>query len=327
MSDICGIPCSLKTPTMKSSVRQVLSQVGERYPKDLERLRQMVTEIKPLSDEEARDGTTGRFGEELRESFIEYGEEHKPDIVYLYEKNEEPIGVIAHEFGHACTTVEDCERRRCPDDEWASEMSADWYAYKWGFRRAIAKNRGTRNHLHHGPGPGEVFQIPPKKYFVTRNFVCRPFVEIDESVRRYLETLCAEYRSIKSIWVFGSRANNMNRADSDWNFLVFGDRKTLATLKQDRAMHNENIHLLIVFNNNDLEDPWGNQKGTLDGWKWKQLSSKRARYLGIKKIDRGGLKQGEFLERCEKAFRIWPCNLQGSVAKNNLDYEPSETQP
>ena len=41
--------------------------------------------------------------------------------------------VIAHEFEHACTRMEDLDRRGEVDtDEWRSELTADWHADKWG---------------------------------------------------------------------------------------------------------------------------------------------------------------------------------------------------
>ena len=43
------------------------------------------------------------------------------------------VAVVAHEFGHACTTEADVRRRHSPKRKWAYELCADWYAYQWGF--------------------------------------------------------------------------------------------------------------------------------------------------------------------------------------------------
>jgi hypothetical protein len=72
------------------------------------------------------------------------------------------------------------DRRQAPDDEWASELAADYYAYKWGFGRAIAKDRPQRHIGHHACGPGQCIGILGDEehwYRVSRRFVmheCEP---------------------------------------------------------------------------------------------------------------------------------------------------------
>ena len=92
------------------------------------------------------------------------------------------VAVVAHELGHACTMFSDLWRRFAPgtplDDGWAREFAADWYAYKWGFGRALARHRKERDWMHHGPGPGQTFtqEFDGVEYAfrVTRSFVVRP---------------------------------------------------------------------------------------------------------------------------------------------------------
>jgi hypothetical protein len=95
----------------------------------------------------------------------------------LFEHDANLAATIAHELGHACTSNDDCERRGVLDDEWASELAADWYAYKWGFGRLIARDRKNRNWLHHGPAPRSHFSIiggdTTFHYRVSRRFVAR----------------------------------------------------------------------------------------------------------------------------------------------------------
>jgi len=74
----------------------------------------------------------------------------------------------------------------------------------------------------------------------------------------------------------------------------------------------QNVHLLVVFNNNDFKDPWCKQGGSLTNWKWEQISPKRAKYWEIKWLSDGRLseipdaEEGEFQE-CERiAIKIWP---------------------
>ncbi len=107
----------------------------------------------------------------------DYGFGETPGVIKLVEKIpiEDLPGVLAHELGHAATRSEDLERRGPISDEWSSELAADWYAYKWGFGRQIARERKTRDWLHHGPCPGSTFKESYDgkiyHYRVTRNFV------------------------------------------------------------------------------------------------------------------------------------------------------------
>jgi hypothetical protein len=87
-------------------------------------------------------------------------------------------GLIAHELGHACTTFEDLLRRGEVDtDEWRSELAADWYAYKWGFGKIIARDRRFRGWAHHGAAPRQRYSVKMDGYWyryrVTRNFCVR----------------------------------------------------------------------------------------------------------------------------------------------------------
>lgn len=88
---------------------------------------------------------------------------HRPALFpVIHEWADHLAAGIAHELGHACTRTADIERRRAPTDEWGSESAADWYAYRWGFGREIARDRRTRRPDDHGPGPGQVvsFDMP-----------------------------------------------------------------------------------------------------------------------------------------------------------------------
>jgi hypothetical protein len=87
------------------------------------------------------------------------------------------ISTFAHELGHAATCQEDRNRRKAPFDEWDSELAADWYAYKWGFGREIARHRKIRDWGHHLTAPGSTFEVGHDgkiyHYRITRNFCVR----------------------------------------------------------------------------------------------------------------------------------------------------------
>lgn len=177
-----GIRCSLRTSEARNGTRMVLQQIRSRFPKDYERLKARVREICPLPTEETEDGTLGEWKEipglEVPEDRSTWG--RVEGVLYVKDgKGDHLIPTIAHELGHACTRWRDLERRGAvPFDEWRSEMTADWYAYKWGFGKQTAKARKSRAWRHHGPPPGSEVYLPDLEgreitYRVSRNFVVR----------------------------------------------------------------------------------------------------------------------------------------------------------
>ena len=125
----------------------------------------------------------------------------------------------------------------------------------------------------------------------------------------YIERLLAACPEITEIWLIGSRANDKEHAGSDWDLLVFGRPRTLATLQENLSLRRPDIDLLIVYNGNDFRAPWkteaGKDKsGSLIRWKWKQDkgSPARAHYWGTQwkdvEIENTGNQQ--------VAKRVWP---------------------
>lgn len=93
------------------------------------------------------------------------------------------LATIAHEFGHAATRQKDMERRTSCiiPEHWLCEITADWYAYRWGFGREISIYRkmvdeqDPDNIRHRGPRPNQYFtlnwELGRITYYMTRNFV------------------------------------------------------------------------------------------------------------------------------------------------------------
>lgn len=136
------------------------------------------------------------------------------------------------------------------------------------------------------------------------------FKIMNQMVDTYIDKLTTNYPFINSIWMIGSRANNSFRDNSDWDFILFADRNTLDELRQDLAFDNDNIDLLVVYNGNDFEEPWadekGIKKGSLTDWEWHQESDNEASYLHKKyKSEKDWFKANMF--ECKKvaAFKIW----------------------
>lgn len=109
---------------------------------------------------------------------------------------------------------------------------------------------------------------------------------LNQDVEDYVNSLVKEYPDIESVWLIGSRANESFNENSDWDFLVFGSRETLKALSDETRFHKDNIDLLVVYDGNDFEKPWGEKKksGSLTCWEWKKLSFSKAQYKSKKSI-------------------------------------------
>ncbi len=109
---------------------------------------------------------------------------------------------------------------------------------------------------------------------------------LEQNVVEYIEQLISANPSIQSIWLFGSRANETQKADSDWDFLVFGTEETLEALIFNQSFHQNHIDLMVVYNGDDFKKPWGEKQksGSLSEWCWKELSENTATYRATKGI-------------------------------------------
>jgi hypothetical protein len=185
---VFGIPCRLRTSAARAALRQVLAQIGDRFPRDFARLQALVREVRPLPQRDHEDGTLGWWKAEAPlDPFTSEGlyrqlscEGRDRGTLFIWERQDTPklTANIAHELGHAVTGDDDLRRRgEVHSDEWASELTADWYAYKRGFGRLIARYRKQRDWGHHSPGPGKGFSraVDGVQYFyrISRNFRVR----------------------------------------------------------------------------------------------------------------------------------------------------------
>lgn len=149
-------------PATQAVVREVLDRIMAVSPEDHERLLKCVRDIVPLPEDEQADGTCGKWvADKLTtvEDFFEfqrYWEEGVswPGVVYIAEDHYDLPLLLAHEFGHACTTIEDRELQgESHSDEWASEVQANRYAYLWGFDLSRFYDRA--DWTHHCVKPGD----------------------------------------------------------------------------------------------------------------------------------------------------------------------------
>jgi len=148
VSHFLDITCRVKSRIVKDALHTVLTKIRARSPKDFERIRNRVRKIIPLSQKCRRQGDLGEWKSDGGK--YDYA---STGVILLSSDPLYLIATVAHELGHACTREPDIAKRDI-DSEWASEMCADYYAYKWGFGRNIARFRPNRVASHHGPMPG-----------------------------------------------------------------------------------------------------------------------------------------------------------------------------
>ncbi len=136
-------------------------------------------------------------------------------------------------------------------------------------------------------------------------------MEIDDSVEQYINNLILSYPLISSIWLLGSRSNNSYRDESDWDLLIFADKNILEELKRNSSFKKNGIDVLVVFDGDNFEGPWPDNKGTKKGdlisWKWNQISNNEANYRSVKyKNEEEWFKSNNLDCKTLKAIKIWP---------------------
>jgi hypothetical protein len=114
------------------------------------------------------------------------------EVYIAVEKRSSHVAVVAHALGHVCTRKNDFFERDGLDAEWASEVCADFYAYRWGFGRNIGQHRRSRSFGHHGPGPGQEFTAEHegivRRYRVTRDDFKIEFIQSETPEGTVIET-------------------------------------------------------------------------------------------------------------------------------------------
>jgi hypothetical protein len=123
----------------------------------------------------------------------------------------------------------------------------------------------------------------------------------------YVAILVKRFPAIKEVWLIGSRANESARADSDWDYIVFADERTLSLLRCDESLRRPDIDVLMVFDGDSFEEPWPTahrkKHGSLHGWGWRRLAMKKAVYRATKvKPD----DEFNVTVASQYARRVWP---------------------
>lgn len=135
---------------------------------------------------------------------------------------------------------------------------------------------------------------------------------LTDSIDEYIHILVESVSGIESVWLIGSRANGTGREESDWDFFVFGEDSVYSQIESNPHLHNQSVDLLVVSSNGSFSRPYGNSKtGTLEKWKWNELSKTEAAYRATKWIpDKESLAEGEpdmgdWIEQTLKGVKVY----------------------
>ena len=128
---------------------------------------------------------------------------------------------------------------------------------------------------------------------------------VPAAVEAYIAELRGACQEISSIWLFGSRANGTERAESDWDLLSFGSEAVLGRLRQRADLERNEFDVLVVIDGDNFKRPWPARTGggsLLSEWAWHPTSETTATYRATK---RG---HGEFDVQSftASARRLWP---------------------
>jgi hypothetical protein len=108
--------------------------------------------------------------------------------------------------------------------------------------------------------------------------------------KQYVEKLVTAYPRISEVWLFGSRANDQARPDSDWDYLAFCDEaRVMSVLHNDARFNDPNVDLMFVGPGLDEAlKPWPRADGSWKtlglgsapgGINWKVISDNEAQYI------------------------------------------------
>jgi hypothetical protein len=119
----------------------------------------------------------------------------------------------------------------------------------------------------------------------------------------FVTELTRAYRSVREVWLIGSRANDSARPDSDWDYIAFADTDTLAAVRADTHLSRPNIDLLVVHDGDNFVSPWSRKRGSLSGWEWEPATPDLAHYRGTKEKPGGAF---DIIVSRNRARRLWP---------------------
>ena len=128
----------------------------------------------------------------------------------------------------------------------------------------------------------------------------------------YVQKLKSVADDIKSVWLFGSRANGTSTSVSDWDLMVFANKSALSQLKNAPHLKHSLVDVMVVYDGLNFVEPWPESEsyikcGDLDSWAWVEESADSAKYTATKYLDEDHwFKLGNAQVLTLQALRLWP---------------------
>ena len=197
---IFGIACDVRSRRVRRAIVEVLAAV-RRHPRDWGRLRRRVRAIRNLPAEGGSDGTLGEWSVDVEEvqrlnakqqaAFCTEGKGyllrtpmemgfHASGWIALSRRLgrlpwAHQLATVAHECGHVVTREREFERLRAVngDAEWTSEMCANRYVFRWGFKEELRAQAPNLDVRHEAVLPGEMIWVHGEAYGVDWRFRLR----------------------------------------------------------------------------------------------------------------------------------------------------------
>ena len=92
----------------------------------------------------------------------------------------------------------------------------------------------------------------------------------------FLSRVLVSCLDIRAVWSSGDAGVCLAAASN--RLIVFADRPTLLSLRKSGELHRPDVELLVVFDGDQFENAWGQQRlsGSLSRWAWRQVSDELA---------------------------------------------------
>ena len=202
-------------------------------------------------------------------------------------------------------------RASASDDDFAEQRimvrgpENDYYWVVAGVKRFVVESRdAVVEVIDAGEGEIDDYTIEERQALIS----AFPKVQLADHIKRWLDKVSATAPMVQSIWLFGSRANDLERANSDWDLLAFGASGVLRYLPALRTILRDDVDLFVREGEEmDAVNPCGIKSIPFSAFEWHKLSDDCAEYTGTKGSRHAGHSDGRTVEHLRRrAIRIWP---------------------
>ncbi len=202
-------------------------------------------------------------------------------------------------------------RASAPDDDFGGQRimvrgpEKDHYWVVAGVKRFVVESRDALVEvIDAGEGGIDDYTIEERQALVS----AFPKVQLPDHIKRWIDEVTETTPKVQSIWLFGSRANGLERSNSDWDLLAFGASGVLSYLPALRTIQRDDVDLFVREGEAmDAVNPSGTKSIPFSAFHWHKLSDDCAEYTGTKGSRHAGHSDGRTIEeQRRRAIRIWP---------------------